>query len=260
MTQRTTTIALVLAGLLLAARPAAGGCPPPEEIAEILAGLDLGGAVRETRFSAEFPASLREKAAAKPGKPFALREEQTGYGVMVVELPVERMWMALSDEDHHAGELPVKRSQVIDGEPRGTSRVLFQYFKKFGMGRWWVSRVTMNRDLFERSGGVLWELWWEDVLDSIDPDQPPVNEISGDLRPIVSSRGSWVMIPLGESCTQVEYFNQTDPGGAMGATQKLMIARTIRGTMKGITRLAEEHVSLPHDDAVFRRPDGTPLR
>jgi hypothetical protein len=68
-----------------------------------------------------------------------------------------------------------------------------------------------------------------------------------------------VLIPLGDSCTQVEYFNTTDPGGAIGATQRLMIARTIRSTMQGISRLAQEHVTLPHDGAMFQRPDGTPL-
>jgi hypothetical protein len=259
MTLRMTRTIVLLAVLPVLTLPCFAGCPPPDEIAKILAGIDFSGAARAVRFSTEFPQTLREQAAAKPGKPAALRVGQTGYGAMIIEIPVERVWMALNDEDHHAGELPVRHSEVIEGRPRGPSRVLFQYFKKWGMGRWWVSRVTMNRELFESSGGVLWELWWRDVLDLVDPTRPPINEVSGDLKPILSSYGSWVLIPLGDSCTQVEYFNTTDPGGAIGATQRLMIARTIRSTMQGISRLAQEHVTLPHDDAMFQRPDGTPL-
>jgi hypothetical protein len=259
MVNRSLIALCLLAGVLPMAGPASGNCPSADEVVAAVDGLDLSRSVRVAIYSAEFPPDLRRKAASKPGRPVATHEGNRGFGALVVSLPVERLWMAVNDEEHHAGELPVRRSEVIAGTPRGASRTIFQYFKRWGVGRWWVSRVTMNRELFESSQGRLWELHWEAKNDSVDRTQPPVSEVADKIKPLKRSSGAWLMVPLGGSCTLVEYYNYTDPGGALQSAQLLMINRSIRSTLKALTRLAEQHVEQPHDGPPFVRPDGSPI-
>ena len=246
-----------LVGGLSIAGPATGDCPSADEILLSVDRLDLSRSVRVARFGVEFPADLARKAASKPGQPVAAQEGNTGFGALVAAIPVERLWMALNDEDHHAGELPVRASEVIAGTPRGPSRTIFQYFKRWGIGRWWVSRVTMNRELFDSSHGRLWELHWESQIDSADTTRPPVSDIAGQLKPLEESRGAWLMVPLGESCTLVEYYNWTDPGGFPKIAQSLAAKSSIRSTLSALARLAEQHVAQPHDGSPFVRPDGS---
>ena len=61
------------------------------------------------------------------------------------------------------------------------------------------------------------------------------------------------------SCTLVEYFVWSDPGGFLGKTQSLFAARSIRETLSGLARLAREHFPAPHPAPPFVRPDGSPL-
>ena len=134
---------------------------------------------------------------------------------------------------------------------------MFQYYKRFGLGRWWVSAVTMNQELYASSKGKIWETWWIDVMDEVDATKPPINAVADDIKPILESKGSWVFVPLGESCTLIEYFLWTDPGGAVGAAQRFLVTKTIRNTLLGAEMMATDHVGEPHDGPPFMRPDGT---
>jgi hypothetical protein len=242
------------------AAQAESACPSPSAISGTMKSLDLGKTTRSARFHIEFPERLYLKAAKRPGDPVAEREGDRAFGVLVAEIPLERLWMAVSDEAHHTLELPVRYSEVISGTPRGADRTIFQYFKRWGIGRWWVSSVHMNRELYESSGGTLWETWWEDSMEDVDLSKPPVSEVASDIKPILMSRGSWLFVPLGESCTLVEYFIWTDPGGAVSMAQRLLATKSVRNAVNGIARLAEEHVLLPHEGPPFVRPDGTPIQ
>ncbi len=256
----TTLVAATLLDCgVAAAQPA---CPPKDEILGIVSSVNPDRASRTTRFHADAPIRLYERAAGNAGEAFAARDGKTVWGVIVTDRPVEAIWKALNDEDHHAIEgdyIPVRHSEVIDGTPRGESRVLFQYFKKAGIGRWWVSRVEMNGELYESSAGTIWELYWQDVLDSVDASQPPMNEVSQKLTAIRESYGAWFIVPLDRGCTLLEYYNYTEPGGFVSVAQGILAKRSVRDTLRGIVRLADEHVPEPHPDAVFVRPDGTPL-
>jgi hypothetical protein len=258
---RPLVVPLVLAASAFpAAAEADAGCPSPSAIAETVKSLDLGKTARVARFETGFPEELYLKAAKKPGEPVAERQGDRAFGALVAEFPLERLWMAVSDEPHHTLELPVKHSEVIAGTPRGVSRTIFQYFKQWGIGRWWVSAVHMNRELYESSGGTLWETWWEDDMAKVDISKPPVSEVASDIKPIQTSHGSWVLVPLGESCTLVEYFILTEPGGMVSIAQRLLATKSVRNAMSGVARMAEEHVLLPHDGPPFVRPDGTPIQ
>jgi len=245
---------LVMWAVLGSGPAAATPCPAPRELTTLVEELDLGGTVAE-----EVPADLFREAARKPGRPAVARRDKHGFGVLVAPLPVEWLWMGIGDEEHHALELPVLHSEIIGGTPRGSSRQIFQYFERWGVGRWWVSEVTMDRALYESSGGRLWQLRWHDLMETVDRSRPPVSDVADEMKPIVASRGGWLLAPLGERCTLVAYSIWSEPGGAVGAAQWIFVPRTLRATLLGVTRLAEEHLDLPHPGPPFLRPDGTPI-
>jgi hypothetical protein len=246
--------AILASWALLCPLPAIAGCPPAKELEAIVAGLDLRGTV-----GTELPAELYGEAAREPGRPAVARRGKHGFGVLVVEMSVERLWMAIADEEHHALELPVQHSEVIGGMPRGVSRRVFQYIRRWGIGRWWVSDLKMDAGVYEASGGRLWQLRWQDAMDTVDRSRPPVSSVAGKITPIRESRGGWLLAPLGENCTLMAYSNLSDPGGVVGSTQWILVPRTLRATLLGVTRLAGSHMEEPHDGPPFLRPDGSTI-
>jgi len=256
------SIGIVLLLTLLTGAPVEAGCPSSDEIARRLAVLDLTQASRTSRYEEPPPEGLYRKAARNIGEPYVLRSGKRATTVAVIELGVEPLWKAINDEDHHHVDsryVPVEYSEVIDGTPRGVNRLLFQYYSKMGVSRWWVVRVAMNSELFESSQQTLWEIYWEDDMDSVDPSLPPINRVSDSMTPIRQSRGAWLLVPLTPQCTLVEQFVWSDPGGFVSMAQPLVLKRALRNTMDGIVQLARDHVSEVYADATFLRPDGTPL-
>jgi len=223
--------------------------------------LDLTLGSRSTELGLEPPTKLYRKASREVGVPVIDRQGKKLLGVIVVPLAAESVWKAVNDEEHHAleGYLPVEHSEVIGGTPRGTSRLLFQYFSKFGFGRWWISQVEINTALFQKSEGRLWELRWEDGSDRYDTTQPPVGAVAEKVQRLKTTRGAWLFIPLSDSCTVIEYASWTDPGGALGLGHGLIAGGAIRDTLEAITRMAREHITEPHPEADFVRPDGSPF-
>ncbi len=260
-----TVVQLALGGLLavlLATAPATGeaSCPNPDEVRARLAELDLERGARTTRFSTPPPRKQYDQAAGDVGELFTHRDGKKGFGVVVVELPVEALWRAINDEDAHdvEGYLPLKRSEIIGGTPRGTSRRVFQAGERMGLGRWWVTRTVMSGDLYAASEGTLWEVSWEDDMRSLDGGRPPVDD-PPDLSPIKWSRGAWLLVPLRKDCTLLEHFTWSDPGGFVAMVQGLVLGRALRESIEGVLRLADERYRTPPDGRSFVRPDGAPL-
>jgi hypothetical protein len=247
--------------VLAASQTAMAGCPSSDRLIEALDGLGLERGSRTERFGNAVPDELYRSAAQRPGRPVARSSGLRGFGVVVVEMPIDQLWRAVNDEDHHALDgdyIPVQISQVIDGEPRGRDRLLFQMFQRWGLGRWWVSRVRMNEELYRRSAGMLWELYWKDEISSADTQSPPIVEVAAKTKPIESSQGSWLMIPLADECTSIEYFTFSEPGGLVGLGQRMLAKRGVLLTLEGLINLAREHVA-EHDVRDFVRADGEPL-
>ena len=245
--------------LSLAPPEAEGGCPAPDEVRAQLASAGLERAARTTRFSTPPPRKLYDEAAGQVGELVTDRDGQKGFGVVVVELPVEALWRAINDEDAHdeKGFLPLSRSEVVEGTPRGTSRRVFQAGEKMGLGRWWLTRTTMSGELYEASGGRLWEAAWEADMKGVGKT-PPVDD-PPDLSPIEWSRGAWLLVPLGDSCTLLEHFTWSKPGGFVGMIQGMVLGRALRESVEGMVRLAAERYRTPPGGLPFVRPDGTPL-
>ncbi len=251
-----------LIGSVSLAAPTGEVCPSAEEIIQRIGALDMAKGTRTTDWETPPPTELYRKAVENPDQPYIQRDGDKGMGVILARMPVELLWKAVNDEDHHDLEgdyFPVRHSEVIDGTPRGASRLLFQYYKQAGIGRWWVTRVEMNRDLYQGSEGALWEIHWNDAMAAIDPADPPMNTVSRKITPIKRSRGSWLLVPLTDECTLVEFFVWSDPGGVIGVMQPLMAKKAVRSTLRGVLRLAQEHLSEPHHGGSFVRADGTPI-
>jgi hypothetical protein len=68
-----------------------------------------------------------------------------------------------------------------------------------------------------------------------------------------------MLVPLDESCTLVEQYSSSDPGGALGVVQALVAAGAVRDTLKGIIEMAQEHHCEPPQAVSFFGPDGKPF-
>ena len=251
-------IAIIFSGL--AAGAVAAECPTEEAMRARLSKVELTRAARTARFKQPVPSKLHDKALKRIGKPFSVRNGQRVTGVIVAPVAADRIWRAINDEEHHAeGYLPVNFSAVVDGRPRGKNRVLFQYYRRAGLGRWWASRVIINDKVHEATKGKIWELYWHDCMDEVDRERPPISDVKGKIRPIEASEGSWMLVPLAESCTLVEEYSRSDPGGALGVIQALVASGAIRDTLKGMVAMAQEHHCEPPPSVSFLGPDGKPF-
>jgi hypothetical protein len=258
---RSLSAVLLVSIPVMSAVSASSYCPSPDAIEGSLRQLNLFATYRTEELGQEPPWSLYRKAAKDPGRVVVDRHGNLGQAVLISTLPIEDLWMAINDEDHYAegGYLPVEHSAVVGGTSRGQQRLLFQYFRRAGIGRWWIDEVVMNRELFEASEGLLWELRWWDLMESHAESGPPAAFVGLDLAPIEESRGAWLLIPLGDSCTLVEYATLSRPGGLLNLAQVLGSRLVIRETLEGTERLAREHIPQPHPGARFVKPDGTPI-
>jgi hypothetical protein len=251
----------LVVALSSAAPPAAqGACPAPDEVRAQIADAGLERAARTARFSTPPPRKLYDKAAGQVGELVIDRDGQKGFGVVLVELPVEVLWRAINDEDAHdtPGYLPLSRSEIAGGTPRGTARRVFQAGEKMGLGRWWLTETTMSGALYEASGARLWETAWEADTEALQQKRAPVDD-PPDLSPIEWTRGAWLLVPLGDGCTLLEHFTWSEPGGFVGLVQGMVLGRALRESVEGMVRLAAERYRTPPAGPPFVRPDGTPL-
>ena len=249
--------AIILISLLAAGIVAEDSvCPDVATIQKKIQQAQPARGARTASFNQPVPEALYERAIAEPGKAFSKRDGNKMTGVMLVPMAADRLWRAINDEPHAEEFLPVNYSTVIEGAARSSDRVLFQYVKKAGLGRWWASRIRINAKLHEVSEGRLWEMSWVDWMDEVDRTKPPIRDIADDLKPIVESKGAWLLMPVSESCTLAEHYSESEAGGALGALQVLVASGAIRDTLNGVKRMAEEHRCPADESAPFHGPDG----
>ena len=235
-------------------------CPSPTELIKRLETLPIEQAARTEIFGLKPPTDLYRRAIDKLDCAIVQRDGKLGQVAMVATVPVEALWKALNDDEHHddGDVLPLLNSVVVEGEAGQSGRETFQYFNKAGLGRWWVNQMNMNQALYEVTDGSLWELRWHDVQEEYPGDEPPV-KINARVRSLEESVGAWLLVPLGDDCTLVEYTARGEPGGMMGTFQWMAASRTLRKTVEGMVELAREHLDGPHPELSFVRPDGSPM-
>lgn len=250
-----------------AALPAFSQCPPADELAAAVETIPLEKTARAAVWETPLPPKLLDEAVAHPGSVAVAREGIKGMAVAVMPISREALWKAVNDENGYAEHLGLADSRVIDGVPRSRERLLAQSFRRMGVGRWWVDRVWMSADLYEETGGRIWELVWTDAFDAVDPDKPPVSEVAADLDPVLWTRGAWAFAEIAPGCTLIDYFLWSDPGGLLSGVQGFGIKGSIRDSVEGLVRYAREVVptletsasGASREDPPFVRPDGSRL-
>ena len=182
-----------------------------------------------------------------------------GYGLSVVNLPIEKLWAAVVDADHHAGTMPLAASKKVQGKRCAHNHVIFQYIDLPVIDdRWWVTRIKFNSALYTATGGKVWELGFQDehknqaLLDAVDP------ALKGDGVAIAWTKGSWTMVALSPTRTFVQYYVWSDPGGSIPAgPASRFSAGAVEDTLKAVETLAKAGKSTCGGSG--QRPDGSPL-
>ncbi len=187
-------------------------------------------------------------------------EVAKAWGLAIVKLPVEQLWMAVNDEESYPGTLPVTVSEVFRGEPHKNGRLVFQKMALPGpfADRWWIIKKNAGEEMFTASGGALWEACAENATNPALLTGTPAKRHLKDADPVNWTWAGWTLIPLSENLTLVEYFTWTDPGGSLPAGPASRFASgAVKRTMAKIEELARRYK--PEDMLRFTRPDGTPL-
>jgi len=179
-----------------------------------------------------------------------------GYGIAVFDIPIAQMWKAVTDEDHHAGKLPIQVSKTIRGTPRTHDHVLFQWMDiPILDDRWWMVQINYTSSLYSDSGGQLWELTWQDRnKDAALRARLPPDRME-DSMPVAWTKGAWLLMQLDDGRTLVEYHTWSDPGGSVPvAMATRFAANEVVNTLKGMAKFARTHI--PTCPGQFHRPDG----
>jgi len=141
----------------------------------------------------------------------------------VVDVAAWRLWLALSDSNHHEEYMPyIRESAVL--EQGGGTKLAYQYMNLPAgtKPRHWVIRSWDNGALWKTSGETLWESQWtlepeaeelvvayleEGFIEKVDAD-----DVAGALY-TVTNEGYWLLVELSDERTLVAYQAVSDIGG-----------------------------------------------
>jgi len=245
----------MLVAVLLACAAHAGVA---DELAELREFRSLRGAERAPEISAE----TYERALKGPVSGIQFVEGVTaaqGWGVAVYDLPIEQVWQGLVSENEHAGATPVSVSKVIKGAPYSDGRMLFQYMPlPIVTDRWWVVTLRHNKQLYDASGGRMWEVHWTDDSNPSHLAGTPNAEVAAQGMPVAWTKGAWLLVRLKDDRTLVEYFAWSDPGGRLPAGPASRFAGgAVKETLAAMQEFARGIKGRSRN--AYVRPDGSPL-
>ncbi len=189
----------------------------------------------------------------------------------VVDVAAWRLWLALSDSDHHEEFMPyIRESAVI--ESGGGTKLAYQYMAlpAGAKPRHWVIRSWDNAELWKASGRTLWETYWtlepgaDELVDAF-VDEGFVEHVDTDdldaALYTVTNEGFWLLVELSGDRTLVAYQAVSDIGGKVptwlvneigpAGLKKLVSVIEVRG------RSIEGH--FPADRIPPPAPDGNPV-
>jgi len=182
-----------------------------------------------------------------------------GWGLMVMDLPVENLWATVNDEEQQGGEMPVSVSVLLEGKRWQEKRVVFQYLPlPFPISdRWWATRLHYAENLFSVSGGTMWEMYFEDLTPTIQLPPQYAEMVDGAVG-VAFTHGAWLLIPLDEKHTLVEYYVWSDPGGLLpaGPASKFAAGAVVE-TLETMERLGKIYGAQGVKSGRVKRPDGT---
>ena len=159
----------------------------------------------------------------------------------VFELPVEALFVVVADAANQTEWIPdLEHSEVLETSEAGLVEHVYQGLDTTFSTDEWVTRITRNRALFERTEGRCWELWWE----LLEPDRagewierlPEDRRFRSAKRPR-SGRGAWLLVPLDATRTYVEYATTSDIGWRKAVVREFGDG-ALRDMLRGLERAA----------------------
>jgi hypothetical protein len=203
--------------------------------------------------------------AALGGKPIsgiALHEGMDagqGWGVTVFKEPVERVWAALTNEEVLDGKMSLDVSAVLEGPEYGHGRLIFQSLDlpRPLTDRYWLTRISHGAAAYRASKGALWELSWVDENKTKSLAGTPYAKYEEKATPLDWTQGAWLLVPLSNGNTLVEYFIWSDPGGFIPpALASKFAPGQVLSTLESMESVVVEQLGKPLPAGVVR-PDGS---
>ena len=241
---------LVIAFLAIPALSLAESSVTPAAVA---ARLDEIAELRSQRITAhapELPDSAWQQATSGEVVTGVLsvpgHKAKIGWGVAVMAVNIERLWVGLNDELQHTELLGLGHIEIVQGAPCTDRRhVMMLLPLPIVSDRWWVIENRYNTALSEQTSGRVRELTWTGQTD------PSAAALSAEARqkvagavPVTFNHGGWLLIDLDGEHTLGEYFSWSDPGGELPAGPTSAFAgATIAKTMRAMTHYANTQKS-----------------
>lgn len=199
-------------------------------------------------FSGEIVAGIEVVEKIKAGK---------GYALGVFDVPIERIWRGVCDEDHHAGVLKVDRSEVVAGTARAHGHTLYQYLDvPIVSDRWWLVQMSFNDRLYGVSETRAWEVSWTDRNGDEALKRRLGTRYTKKGVAVAWTKGAWLMVDLGDGRTFVEYHTWSDPGGKVPVGPATRFAtREVRNNLKSMIAFSQNHAATCGEP--FYKPDGS---
>ena len=189
------------------------------------------------------------------------QEEGQGWGITVFEHSVENVWAAIVHEEAMDGKFSLGVSTILQGQPFRNERLIFQTLElpRPFSDRYWITRATHGSKAYTASRGALWEVAWQDVKD-VSLQGTPYANYENEGTPVEWTVGAWLLVPLSNGTTLVEYVVSSAPGGRVPAALAARFAPgQVLQTLDGMQDFVVEESKTPFPAGV-ERPDGSPLR
>jgi hypothetical protein len=182
-----------------------------------------------------------------------------GWGVTVFQESVEQVWVALNDEEDHGGKMSLDVSAVLEGPEYGHGRLIFQSIDlpRPVTDRYWITRISHGKAAYTASSGALWELSWVDENKTATLADTAYAHYEKRATRLDWTKGAWLLIPLSNGKTLVEYFIWSDPGGFIppALASRFAPSQVLR-TFESMESVVIEHLRKPVPAGAVR-PDGS---
>jgi len=184
-----------------------------------------------------------------------------GWGVTVFKEPVERVWATLTNEEVLDGKMSLDVSAILEGPEFGHGRLIFQSLDlpRPLTDRYWLTRISHGAEAYRASKGALWELSWVDENKTKSLAGTPYAKYEDKATPLDWTRGAWLLIPLSNGNTLVEYFIWSDPGGFIPpAFASKFAPGQVLSTFEDMESVVVEQMGKPFPAGAVK-PDGSKL-
>ena len=140
------------------------------------------------------------------------------WGVGVLEVPIDAFFSAINDDRNKTRYTKLDTVLVLDGEPCGAERLVFQRLPvPFLTDRWWVVQQRIHTTLQEQTDGRVREMAWRPPPAGLPPLEGEAAKAADGHLQITFTHGGWFLVDLGPKDgtprTLVEFWSWSDPGG-----------------------------------------------